>query len=66
VATITYYTVSGLARKIESQLSESEIKQLIRELVKNHPAEFQERTDTVALGRYAPVTKVCIACNRPL
>ncbi|MFN7415541.1 MAG: hypothetical protein ACK5RT_16915 [Dolichospermum sp.] len=64
---ITYNSVSELAQKIKSELKEAEFKQLIKELVNNNLAEFQEyRQDTVAAGNYAPIVKTCIACGRPV
>lgn len=63
---ITYYTIAGLAQKIESEHSEEEIRQLIRELIKNRTANFHERTDSVAMGKYVAVTKVCQSCGQPL
>ncbi|MEI3651957.1 MAG: hypothetical protein V6D39_18700 [Dolichospermum lemmermannii FEM_B0920] len=72
---ITYNSVSELAQKIKSELKEAEFKQLIKELVNNNLAEFQEyraefqeynRKDNVAAGNYAPIVKTCIACGRPV
>jgi chemotaxis methyl-accepting protein methylase len=67
MAVIVYSSISELARRLESELSEEEFKQLIRELVRNNTAEFHEyRRDSLAAGNYAPIVRVCLACGRPI
>lgn len=67
MSVIVYSSIHELARKLKSELSEEEFKQLIRALIRNNTAEFQEyRRDSVAYGTYAPTIKVCSVCGRPL
>jgi hypothetical protein len=67
MAVIVYSSISVLAKKLKSDLSEAEFKQLIRQLIRNNTAEFQEyKRDSIAHGTYAPVVKVCSACGRPV
>jgi hypothetical protein len=67
MAYIIYSSIPQLARQLEGQLTEDEFKELIRELVRNNTAEFQEyRRDDIARGNYAPVVKTCVACGRPM
>lgn len=67
MAYIIYNSIPQLARQLEANLTEDEFRQLIRELVKNNIAEFQEyRRDDIAKGNYAPVVKTCIVCGRPM
>jgi hypothetical protein len=63
---IVYSSIPELAHRLKSELSEEEFQQLIRVLISNNTAEFQEyRRDSVAAGNYAPIVKVCLACGRP-
>lgn len=67
MAELIYYSIPQLARRLNSELSEEEFKQLIRELVSNNTAEFHEyRRDSLAAGNYAPIVKACLACGRPI
>lgn len=67
MAVIVYNSVPQLARKIRLELSKDERRQLVRELIKDDLAEFSEyRQDATASGTYAPVSKVCSACGRPI
>jgi len=67
MAYIAYNSIPQLARQLESNLTEDEFRQLIRELVRNNIAEFQEyRRDDIAKGNYAPVVRTCVACGRPM
>lgn len=67
MAFIIYSSIDDLADRLKSELSEDEFKQLIRELIRNNTAEFQEyRKDSVAYGTYAPIVKVCSVCGRPI
>lgn len=67
MAVIVYSSIPELAHKIKSELSEYEFKQLIKQLVENNTAQFSEyRQDTTASGTYAPISKVCLACGRPM
>lgn len=63
---ISYDSIPGLAKRIEKELSEPEIRQLIKELIKNRTAEFHEHKDSIAMGKYASVTKICKTCGRPI
>lgn len=67
MAYITYNSIPQLARQLEANLTEDQFKQLIRELVRNNTAEFQEyRRDDIAQGNYAPIVRTCLACGRPM
>ncbi len=67
MAVIIYSSIPALAHQLKSELSEEEFKQLIKELVRNNTAEFQEyREDSIAMGNYARIVKVCVACGRPM
>lgn len=67
MAYIIYSSIPQLANQLKENLTTKEFKQLIRELVTNNVAEFQEyRRDDIAKGNYAPVVRTCIACSRPL
>lgn len=64
---ITYNSIPHLARRLKSNLTTEEFKELIYELVKNNEAEFQEyRRDDIPRGYYAAVSKTCPTCGRPL
>lgn len=62
----TYKSIQKLARKIKRELSDEEILLLIRILSEKDLARFSEHKDSTAYGNYAHVTKVCIACGRPI
>lgn len=67
MAVIVYSSISDLARSLKSDLSEEEFKQLIKYLIRNNTAEFQEsKRDSIASGTYAPIVKVCSVCGRPV
>lgn len=67
MAYIFYSSIPQLASELKENLTTEEFRQLIRELVRNNVAEFQEyRRDDIAKGNYAPVVRTCVACNRPL
>jgi hypothetical protein len=67
MAHIVYNSIPQLARQLEADLTEDDFRQLIRVLVRNNIAEFQEyRRDNIAQGNYAPVVKTCVACGRPM
>lgn len=67
MASITYYSIPELSRKLRSELSEAQFKELIKELVRNNSAEFSEyKRDSIPYANYAPVVKTCIACGRPI
>ena len=67
MSVIVYSSIPELAHKIRAELSEDEFKLLIKLLIRNNIAEFSEyRQDSTASGTYAPVSKVCLACGRPM
>ncbi len=66
MSSIIYSSIPDLAYKIKLGLSEEELKELIQEIFRGDIQKFSEYRDSIAYGTYAPVSKVCSTCGRPL
>lgn len=67
MAVIVYHSVPELARKIRLELSKDERRQLVRKLIKDDLSEFSEyQRDSIAYGNYAPISRICPTCKRPI